>query len=196
LSAAKIEVEKLLIKAPFDGVVGVFRYRDGAYVQPGTVIVSVYDPADAIVELDIPSNIVAKVNDDQPVTVNGHPYTLTHVQRLVDENTHMCPALIDVPTHNFVIGASVDVDLTLEQHKGVLVLPSDAVFLRNGESFVYKVEDEKAVLVPVILGIREKDRVEIVSGLSEKDVVIACNQTRLYPGISVRIYQPEDNLKN
>ena len=189
LSSAKIELDKLIMKAPFDGVVGVFRYREGAYVQPGTEIVSVYDPSSAIVELDIPSNIVASVSDHQSVTVNGNPYALTHVQRLVDEKTHMCPAFIDVSSHNFVIGSSVDVDLTLEYHKDVLILPTDAVFLRNGKDFVYKIDDGKAILVPVTLGIREKGRVEIKSGLEAADIVVSCNQTRLYPGALVKVHQ-------
>lgn len=53
-----------------------------------------------------------------------------------------------------------------------LLIPYDAV-LRTGErNLVYRVEEgEKLVPVPVVLGFSQGDRVEILSGLSEGDII-------------------------
>ena len=43
-------------------------------------------------------------------------------------------------------------------------------------------------MTPVNLGIREKEDVEITSGLQKGDILIARGQARLYPDIAVKIY--------
>src|SRR6185312_13074020 len=91
-TTSKIERDKSRFYAPFDGVVGVFKVREGAYVNDGNPIGNFYDPASLIVEFDIPPLVVRFIHDGQKVKVNKVLYALTHVQRMVDEETHMAPA--------------------------------------------------------------------------------------------------------
>lgn len=191
LAEAKISRDKLHFYAPFDGVVGVFKVREGAQVKESDPIVSFYDMTSLIVEFDIPAAIMPKIKDYQLAYINGKEYPLTHVQRMIDEETHMCPAYINYPCKDCLIGTTLDVDLVIDQHKDVIVLPFESVVIQEGKNFVYVVKNNKVVLVPVELGLREKEKIEIVSGVSPGDQIIITGQFRLHPDATVTIHQQQ-----
>ena len=195
LSDAKIALDQINICAPFDGIVGLFKLRGGSQVQAGGVLVSFYDPANLIVEFGIPLSIVSTVTDGAAVFINGKKYALTHVQRMLDEETHMCPAYVRINCDNCIVGSNVDVELVTSEKQDVIVIPFESIFLRNGNSFVYLVKDSKADLTSVELGVREKEQVEITSGLIKGDIVIIKGQARLYPDIPVKISQEKQVKK-
>lgn len=195
-SSTRMELDKNRFYAPFEGVVGVFKAREGAYVNEGDVIGSFYDPDSLMVEFDIPASVVHSVKDGQPVNVTGKDYNLTHVQHMIDESTHMAPAYVDIVCPECVIGTAVEVDLTVQQKLNVISVPFDAVFPQKDEMAVYIVAEGKAELRPVKPGIRAKDRIEIISGLKIGDQIIARNPDRIYPNAPVEIYTPKTENKN
>lgn len=195
LTETKISRDKLHFYAPFDGVIGVFKVHEGAQVQEGDPIVSFYDMASLIVEFGIPATILPKIQNQQLALINGQEYPLTHVQRMIDEETHMCPAYIDYPCKDCLIGTTLDVDLVIAQHKGVIVLPVESIVIKDDHYFVYIVKNGRAVLTPVELGLREKDKIEIISGVTVGDQVIITGQTRLHPDADVTIHQEKTDKK-
>ena len=192
VSDAKIAFEEINIYAPFDGIVGLFKLRGGSHVQNGDNIVNFYDPTSLIVEFDIPLSIAKQVQDGNQVFINEKEYTLTHIQKMLDEETHMCPAYIEINCPDCIIGTAVDVNLVIQERCSVIVIPFEAIFLREGKSFVYIVKEDKAILTPLELGIRDKQLIEITSGLKEGDQVIVYGHNRLYPDVPV-VIAPKDS---
>ncbi len=189
LANAKIDLNRIKFHAPFNGVVGVFKVREGSQVREGDSIVSFYDPSSLVVEFDIPASLVNLVHEGQPVHIDSKMYTLDRMQKMVDEETHMCPAYTNITCDHCVIGSSVNVDLEV-QKKDTIVIPYESVFLRDSKPYVYVAKDNKAVLKPVELGIRDKEQVEITSGLEPGEKVIIRGQARLYPEIAIQIHNP------
>ncbi|MBX9804488.1 MAG: efflux RND transporter periplasmic adaptor subunit [Alphaproteobacteria bacterium] len=194
LNSARIEFDKTRFIAPFDGIVGSFKRREGVQVQVGDPIVSFYDPTELIVEFDIPSPILKVIQEDagkvQEVIIDGEKIDVPHIQKMIDPDTHMSPAYVNFSCDNCVIGSNITLDLVVAQHRNVLVVPVDSTFFRDGKTHVYLVKDNKAVLCPIAFGIREKDSVEITSGLSEGDTLIIRGHERLSPDTDVKIFQP------
>lgn len=190
LAFANIELDKTQFKAPFDGIVGVYKIREGTQVEMGNPVVSFYDPSHLMIEFDVPDNLLSSIKDGQQVKVLGKSYPITHVQRMIDEETHMCPAYVDVSCETCTIGTSLDLDITLKDKKNVIVIPVEAVFLREGKFYVYTIKNEKAQLTPVTLGIREKDHIEITSGLTPGETFVSLQPGRLFPDMPVKIHQP------
>lgn len=187
LSDARIALEDINLYAPFDGIVGIFKIREGSQVQEGDVLVNLYDPSSIIVEFDVPISLTNSVQDGSPVLINQHVYPLTHIQKMIDEETHMSPAYVNIVCNNCVIGSTVDVNVVIQEKKSVVVIPYESIVLRAGKPFVYYVKDGKSALIAVTLGIREKELIEITSGLKVGDLVITSGQTRLYPDAPVKI---------
>jgi membrane fusion protein (multidrug efflux system) len=186
-SDTKIALEEIKIYAPFDGIVGLFKFREGSQVNREDIIVQFYDPRSLIVEFDIPLSVAKKVENGGQIFVNDKEYRLTYIQKMLDEETHMCPAYAEIDCPNCVIGTTVDVGLVTQKKQSVIVIPFEAIFLRNGKPFVYVVKDNKARITPIGYGIRDKKRIEIVSGLKEEDQVIPFGHDRLYPDVAVKI---------
>lgn len=186
LSDARIALDDIIIRAPFDGITGIYKVRQGSQVQEGDVLMNYYDPSTVIVEFNVPLSIASLVQDGSPVFVHHQPYALTHIQKMLDEETHMSPAYVHIQCDDCIIGATTSVVLVVQQKKSVIVIPYESVFLRDGKPYVYVVKDKKAVLTPVGLGLKEKEITEITSGLKNGDHVIVRGQARLYPGIPVR----------
>ena len=73
---------------------------------------------------------------------------------------------------NMAVGLSGDVDFILEEKDGVLVLPKNFVFSKDGESKVLVLENGKEKEIPVSTGASTLTDIEITGGLSEGQVVL------------------------
>jgi membrane fusion protein, multidrug efflux system len=187
---AKIAFDKLKFYAPFDGIVGSYKVQEGTEVKIGDPIVVLYDPSKVVVEFDIPSSVMSYIDDGQKLFVSGKEYKLAHVQRMLDEETHMSPASVEILCNDCLIGSNVEVELVLKQKERIIVIPFEAVFLDAEKYYVYVIKDNKTELREVKLGMREKDKIEIVSGVEEKEEIVIQNTGRLYPGVMVKIHKP------
>lgn len=188
----KKQYEDAQFLAPFDGVVGVFKVREGAFMQPGDALVTFYKPDNLIVSFDVPETFLPLVKKDQAVTIMEKTYPLTGVQHMMDPETHMGPAYIAYDNPNAVIGQNVDLDLMIfKDEKGVSV-PNNALYYKGSgkdkKVFVYLVKDGKADLQRVQTGYSNHERTYVTEGLKEGDVIVAKGITRLFPGIEVVVY--------
>lgn len=189
LAAAKLELDKTKFIAPFAGTVGAYKVRDGSQVTQGEQIVSFFDHNEIIVEFDIPATVLNQIANGQQVIINNKTLHIEHIQKMVDPNTNMSPAIVDYPCENCFIGQNIDVNLVVAEKNNILVVPTNAVFLKNGKSSVYIVEDNKAILKPVVTGLQEQEQIEITEGIKENDLIIIRGQLRLYPFAKVEIFK-------
>lgn len=191
LAKASIDMQNMLVKAPFDGILGAYKIKDGEQVSEGNHVATFYNHDRLLVEFDIPSQYIRKINVGQEVVMkeDGRGFALKHVQKAIDEESYMCPASFELPDPDGtqIIGASVDLALTVEAKDQAIVIPFSAVYLYEGREVVYVVRDGKAEISDIKVGIRNDDSVEVLSGLKEGDEIIILGQDRLYPGISVKI---------
>jgi membrane fusion protein (multidrug efflux system) len=105
----------------------------------------------------------------------------------LDEDTHMCPADVDIRCPTCLLGETVRVSLVVRAKPSAIVVPEDAVFLRNGQAMVYVVDNKQVKLKRVKLGIKQDDKVEITKGLHAGELLIIRGQERLYPEITVDV---------
>lgn len=186
---SKIELEKLKIYAPFDGILASYKVSDGKQLIIDDVITSFYDPRTINVEFDIPGPIVPLINEGQNLTIRGKEYKLSYIQKILDAEKHMSPASVDIICDDCLIGDNIDVELSIIEKKNVIVIPFEAVFLKQEKKNVYVIEEGRASLREIELGLREKDLVEVISGLKEGENIVKCSTGRLYPNVQVKIHQ-------
>lgn len=185
----KIELKNMRFYAPFNGVVGAFKIKEGAQVTEGTPVVTIYDPNSLIVEMDIPCTNHHSIEENQPIYLFNQLYHLSHVQKMIDDETHMCPADVEIQCPHCLVGASIAGKLVVSKKIDTLVIPTQALFLKQGKTRVYKVVNRKIELVTVKTGIQEKEKVEIISGLKSGDQIVSKSPERLYPGMDISIYK-------
>lgn len=185
LAKSKMELTNMRFYSPFDGIVGAFKLREGAQVNEGSAVFTVYDPMAVTIDIDIPCHYLKSIKENQSVYVFNTLYHLSHLQKMMDDETHMCPADVDIKCDHCIIGDSLFVTLVIKEKDHVLVIPDKALFLKDGLLSVYKTKNHHIELVRVKQGIQEQDKVEISSGLKTGDEVIIKNPERLSPGLEV-----------
>lgn len=192
LSKAKIEANDLNFYAPFNGVVGAFKKREGTLVSTGEAVVTLFDPSSLIIEVDIPCTNLPSVHKGSSVTVLGKQYPLSHFQEMLDETTHMCPADIEMTCQSCLMGETVPVELVAAERKNTLILPFQALILKESKPYVFVVDNGKLVLQAVKTGIQQQDKIEILEGLTPGTQVVVKGQQRLAPGMEVTVYAPKN----
>ncbi len=191
LAIAKQELDKMLFTAPFDGVVGSPLYHAGSKVSEGSTIVVFYNPSELVVTFDIPSNLLGEIGEKATVTLNGQDYVTAPVQRALAAGSYTVPAYIDFKCANCIIGEITNLDLHLIEKQNIITVPASCVFISNGQLMVYKVKGTELEIQPVKTGMREKDTLEILEGVKIGDILVLQGQSRLYPGVPVKIYEGE-----
>jgi hypothetical protein len=78
-------------------------------------------------------------------------------------------------------------DQSAAQEKSMLTVPAAAVASRNGRQVVIQIKNGRAAEIPVILGERLGNLVEIKQGLKEGDKVIGKIDENLHEGSRVSI---------
>jgi membrane fusion protein (multidrug efflux system) len=83
-------------------------------------------------------------------------------------------------------GQSARLHLALHESSNALVVSSQALMPSAGGYSVYLSRSNKVQMVPVEIGQRGPNTVEIVKGLQKGDTIITSNLLRLMPGSSVQ----------
>jgi RND family efflux transporter MFP subunit len=198
------------ITAPFTGVV-TKRYADpGAMIQTGINSESQAMPLVDLAQADrlrltlaVPESMAARIHLGSPVAVRVPALDRTFEGRVsrfsgnVDTTTRTMHTEIDIPnpTLELMPGMYAYATLTLDHKSDALTVPIEAVAQQDGRASVLVVNSNNTIEErPVRLGIETPERVEVVSGLHENDLVVTGSRARFRPGETVEArIQPEQN---
>ena len=187
--------------APFDGIVTERTVDTGHLVQPGQTSsdkpLFVVVQADTVrVFVDVPDTDATLVQPKSEATIRvpslgGEEFKgqVTRTAFVLNPTTRTLRAEIDVPNADGKLrpGLYVYVDLKIAERKDALSLPKSAILSENNQSFCLCVVDGKIVRTPITVGIRAGDDVEIVSGLTGDEQVIATNVSAYREGQAVEV---------
>ncbi len=175
---AKTDYEKTQFEAPFSGILGVFKMREGAYVQKGDRIVTLYDPNELVLEFEIPAKFLQ--TDVRKALVKEKLYTTVRTQGVVDTQTNTAPAYLDLEgCETCLVGTVLDIDLVIKEALQTLYVPSESIFMEGKDSFVYVVVGTKAKKRKVQVGFEDGGKVQLISGIKAGEQIVSRNPGRL-----------------
>ena len=204
IQAIESRIAKRIIKAPFDGVVGLRNISVGTVAQPSAQLTTIDD--DAVMKLDfaVPSVFVATLRPGLSIEAESSAYadrvfkgTISSVDSRIDPVTRsiVARALIDNPAGELRPGLLMRVELE-KNPRQALVVPEEAVVPVGNENFVWivAIKDGNPVAErrTVTLGTRQYGGVEVVSGLSPGERVITHGTLRMRPGAPLTITAVEN----
>jgi len=204
LELARVRLSKHVITAPFTGVVGLRRVSVGAYVAIGAPIVNLEKIDELKVDFKIPEIYLARVRIGQTidVTVDALPdrsFTgrIYAIDPMVDVNGRALQirARIANPDRLLRPGLFARIVIKGDSERQAVMVPESAVVPRGGESYVYRIEQGKAVETKVRLGERRAGAVEIVEGLPADATVVTAGHQRLRNGATVDVVTPASQAR-
>ncbi|MEY3866927.1 MAG: hypothetical protein RLZZ338_818 [Cyanobacteriota bacterium] len=209
---AKQKLQNYAIAAPINGKVLSIKVKAGDGIKRGDDLLTVGDPAQEVVKLQLSTLNAAKVRLNQEARVsiigpNAKPLA-GRVQRLsvvasaegnASQNSRSnnqgsqaaVPAIVqlDKPTGTLIPGSAVSVEIVLKQRQKVVVLGTEVIDRSESKPFVWIEDAEgKAQKRPVTLGLEGLTQVEITSGLRPGDKVLQPPpDSPLQPGTPVKV---------
>lgn len=191
---ARARIEKTTLAAPFDGIIGLRKISVGDYITPGQNLVNLESLDPLKVDFRIPEIYLNAVAPQQRIQLRvdafpGHLFegTVYAIDPRIDESGRsiVLRALLPNDDGKLRPGLFARVNLIIERKDKALSIPEQAIVPSADAPFVYKVIDGKAVMAPVITGLRQNGQVEITAGLKAGDIIITAGQMKIGPGMPV-----------
>ncbi len=196
LQLAQAKREKMDIRAPFSGIIGLRQVSIGDYVKEGSDLVNLESIDPLKVDFRVPELYLKQVKVGQTLQVSldalpGKTYqgTVFAINPLVDAAGRSIVIRAQVKNADTSLrpGMFARVRLITERRQDSLVVPEQALVPQGSEQYVFRIVDGKAQRVKVDIGQRRDAKVEVVQGLAVDDVVVTAGQQRLRDGVAVRV---------
>ena len=190
------------IEAPFDGIVTQRNVNTGDLTQPGAdkpplfvvarsdiMTIRVNVPEAFAAEVDRGDRAAVRLQEMKGRTVEGK---VTRISWALDPKTRTTRVEIDIPNPGAKLlpGLYAYATVIAEEHPEVLTLPVSAVVSEPGQDYCLVIVGGKAAHRPILLGLSDGTRTEVVSGLDGREMVVKANATSLTDGQAVEVVDP------
>lgn len=197
----KTTLEKKIVRAPFDGRLGIRKVDLGEDLQVGKEIISLQATNSVRVNFPVPQFWLVKMSRGLPITVKLGDGSETVIEGQVtavgaDINPVTRNAIVQSYLNNeknlLIPGMAVNVTVTLADPKPVLAVPSTAIIYAPFGDTVFVIEtNDKNQLVArqqfIRLGRARGDFVEILDGIKSGEKIASAGAFRLNNGQAVTI---------
>jgi len=194
VQADQLRLSYTQITAPDDGVINARLAVPGALVQPGQELFRLQRQGRLEWRAEVPGAELAQLKAGQLVRVqpSGAPALEGRIRRVapqVDAQTRNGLVYVDLKAAEALrAGLFARGDFVLGESQA-LSLPQSAVLLRDGFSYVFRIDGSKVRQQKVQVGRREGDRVEVRAGLAAGTAVVESGVGFLADGDTVRVAQ-------
>ena len=198
LTAAADALGYSTVTAPISGYVTSVNVTVGTLASQASPAVTIADVSSLEINTTISEYLVGKVKVGDKVdiyikTLSKTPFSgsITAVSPAPAAGTLTYPITISVADPSGVIKAGMFAEIQIVSAKkdNVLCIPSDAVFLKSGESKVAVLHGRIPKLVTVTTGLDNGKTVEITSGLKAGDTIVVTGQQYVTEGEAVKVME-------
>ncbi|HNS18077.1 MAG TPA: efflux RND transporter periplasmic adaptor subunit [Bacteroidales bacterium] len=195
IARIQVDIDKTEIRAPFAGRIGLRNVSEGAYVKPSDILTTLEDVSKIKLDFTVPERYAGSISTRQSVTftISGSPVLYSAVidamEPSVDASTRNLKirAVADNKEGKLIPGLSAKVFLDFREATPGMFIPSQCLIPVLKGYQVYAISQGLVKTIPVKAGIRTKESVQVLEGLSSGDTVVMTNLMRLRPGMKVQI---------
>ena len=190
---AKLKTRNII--APFDGVIGKRNFSDDIEVSESSIVINLEDASILFVDVDIPgiySNFI-KENLSVDVKLSGnndkiYSGIIHSAASRIDVEKRSLAARVKLENDNLEIlpGSLLEISIKYNERNS-LSIPDTSIMLEGNKTFAYKVSaDNITNKTEITIGIRNGGYVEVISGLNEKDNIVAEGLKKVRPGGKIK----------
>ena len=201
--ATKLQVDNA--KTTLESISGVVTQRGveiGSFASQSQPAYTILDVSSVKVEVGVSEQMVNEIAIGDTVNVL---LTAVSPDPLQGKVSTISPSASQAGTYTVKItldnsrgllkpGMLAEVSFITDSSSNTMILPRDAVITKDGEVYVYVVENNIAKKVPVETGIESGENIEIISGLTPDMQVVVKGQTYITDGEEVNVSTPEEDV--
>ena len=170
-------LEGLIVRAPIDGQLSYVNATPGQQVASNSNIAEIKVLDQFKIHTQLSEYYIDRITTGLPATVNyqgkKYPLKITKVVPEVKDRMFDVDLVFtgEMP-ENVRVGKSFRVQIELGQPEDALVMPRGNFYQATGGQWIYKVNGDKAVRVPLTIGRQNPQQYEVTEGLQGGDLVI------------------------
>ncbi len=204
----KALLDKTVLKAPFNGIVGLRQVSLGAYVSPTTLIATLQQLDKIKIDFTLPEEYTSAIKIGDQVEVQADADELRHphikaqilaVEPQVNQNTRNIKVRALLENTKANPGAFVKVYVNAGEDKAALMVPTNCIIPDDKNKQIVLIKDGIAAFVNVKTGMRQSNNVEITTGIRDGDTVVVTGVLFVRPKSPVqlrKLYTIEQLAKN
>ena len=179
---ALLNLEKMNVKAPFDGViVNLPHYSADVKIGSNQPMVGIMNYSSLFMEINLPESSIGYIEVNQPVHITHYTLpndtlrgVISELSPAISSETRTFKGKITIENSALKLrpGMFVKADVVLDKADNAIVIPKNLLLTARNSRYVYVVERNVAVMRYVTTGIEDEDNVEVIDGLYENDQLI------------------------
>tara|TARA_B100001057_G_C22795408_1_gene929404 strand:+ start:175 stop:1044 length:870 start_codon:yes stop_codon:yes gene_type:complete len=183
------------LNAPFSGVLGYTGLTEDIFVSDNIFIITLDENSTIFSDIKIPENYAPLIKKGLPVQAKVSSYKdkifrgeIDFISSRINADTRSLLSRVKINNKDLELlsGSLLEIILKLNLRNSLSV-PDTSIIMEGEKSFVYKVSEENiATKIEVTIGLRDKGKVEILSGLIEGDEVVAEGLKKVRPGGKIK----------
>lgn len=195
LAQVRLQIEQSRLRAPFDGVVVERFAQGGELLGAGAPLLRLVDINDLEVRARAPVSLASQLSRGTEVELrvqsgDTHRLSLGTVVPVGDEVSRQLELRLSLKGLDLPVGTALELGLPTATARQVLVVPRDAVVLRQEGSHVLRIGSEsQAERVVVEVGESQGDLIEVRGALEPGERVIVRGAERLREGQAVAVLE-------
>jgi membrane fusion protein, multidrug efflux system len=195
IEEVKAQLAKTIVKAPFDGTIGLRYVSSGAYISPTTRIATLTNINPIKLEFSVPAKYASQIRKGSRVefTTEGSERTFGAVVYAIDPKidpqtrTLQLRATAPNPNRALIPGSFAKINVVLATKGTAIQIPTEAVIPEANGQKVFVVKNGKAMPQKVKLGLRTEQNVEVLDGISAGDTLITIGIMQVKPEGEVEV---------
>lgn len=196
LNAVKIQLDKSLVKASFNGVIDKLFKKQGEFVDTGMPLVTLIQvhKVKAVIGLPEYDSAHFALNDPVQIALDAFP------GRTFDGTIHKISASADAVTRTFTTEVALDnsdgllkpgmtarARLVRQRFQDAIAVPIFSIISLDNQRFVVVEENNVARMRPIEVGVLEGSRVQVTKGVSAGEHLIVAGHRDVRDGDSVTV---------
>jgi RND family efflux transporter MFP subunit len=201
---AQIALDKTVIKAPFSGIVYDVKINPVERVSPGAELFSLVNIDRVQVHAKVLESEVGKMQVGRTADLKFSAYPdknftgrVTAISPIINPEDKTCNVIISVanPKQEIKPGMHAEVEIVTEIHRNKLIIPQDAILVREGRKLAFIVQEGLAKWRYITIGLENEEFAEVLEGqsstegISDGDMVIIEGHLTLAHDARVRIVE-------
>jgi membrane fusion protein (multidrug efflux system) len=186
-------IDKTVIRAPFDGLMGLRLISPGAYITPATLVATLQQVNKVKIDFTVPenySNLIVK-GKKIDVDVDGGKAGKRQATIFATEPQ------VNTLTRNLKVraylegvanpGAFAKIYLEAGDNSKSIMVPANAIIPEARTKKLVVVKNGKSTFVPITTGLRNTGAVEVLTGIKEGDSVVVSGVLFTRPSGNVKV---------
>ena len=181
------------IKAEFNGVITSIGVSENETVGDGSFLFTIESSEDIVVKVNVNKYDIVDMEEGQKAVaaIKNKDYTgkITRIEHMTGQGESANIGVeisLDEPDDSIILGLETKVKVTTASLENEITIPLDALGMDAEGNYVFVLNDKKAELRRIEVGIKSDDYAQVVSGIDENEIIIWNDEAELSDGMDVR----------